>query len=371
MDKKKEKTTINKKKLFRILRIFIIAIIILVLFLGIKKIIEINNQKIVPINEMIGKTAKRKFIKIQDSNGDIFYLPKGFKISENESEQTVKNGLVIIDNTNNKETKGSEFVWIPVLNTDEVFNTNNKEYRTLDSNLLLENKETKEYINIQNSISKYGGFYISRYEAGISEKMQEKLSEANMLDKEGIITKDTTHDFANGKYKPVSKPNSTVWCNIKWGGTSKEKASDNLAGNDEANGVVQVARAMYDSHKTSVKSNLCYGYQWDAIMNFIDSNYYSNTSADDSKIMNSLGYGNYNEELNKTASNTNYSEKNIFDLSGNVWEWTMEGYSDNYRIVRGGSYCTNGEIYSMSSEKEFYPGDYYEEIGFRVALYID
>lgn len=49
----------------------------------------------------------------------------------------------------------------------------------------------------------------------------------------------------------------------------------------------------------------------------------------------------------------------------------MTGYEDLYRVTRGGSYSTRGDFFSIASEKEFYPSDYYKEIGFRVALWIN
>lgn len=369
--KVKAKTkSINIKKLGILIGIFVIVVILLNIFCVIRKDTETINEQAVYIDEIIGKTANKKVIKVQDTNGDIFYLPKGFKISDNISEQTVKDGLVIIDDTGDKETSESEFVWIPVNTNNDVFSIKESKYRTLDYTMLNENNTAEEYKNIQNSISAYGGFYISRYEAGISEKMEEKLTNSNLFEKQ-TITQDTTENFANGKYKPVSKSDSTVWNFIKWGGTFKEKASDELAGNDETNGAVKVARGMYNTSKTSVKSNLCYGFEWEAIMNFVDSNYYNNECKENSIIIDSSDYGNYSSKLSKTASDTRYSQKNIFDLAGNVWEWTMEGYSDLYRITRGGSYCMRGDYYSISSEKEFYPSDYYKETGFRVALWID
>lgn len=367
---KTTKKSINKKKLGIIIAICIIIIFLLTMFCVIKNNDETINEEAVHIDEILGKTANKKVIKIQDANGEVFYLPKGFKISDNISEQTVKEGLVIIDDTGDKETTGSEFVWIPVDINNDIFNIKELDYRTLDYTMLNENNSTEEYKDIQESIATYEGFYISKYEAGISEKMEEKLSKEKLFE-EQTIRQDTTEDFANGKYKPVSKADSTVWNFIKWGGTFKEKATDDLSGDDDANGVVKVARSMYNSSKTSVKSNLCYGFEWEAIMNFIDSNYYNNECKEDSLIIDSSNDGNYISELAETASNNEYSHKNIFDLAGNVWEWTMTGYSDLYRVTRGGSYCVRGNTYSISSEKEFYPNDYYKEIGFRVALWID
>jgi len=380
MSKKRavKKKTVKKKgkKNKKINPIYILAIISVLIIISIVTIIKIrqnvsnpSTQVAVTINEILGKTAKKKYIKVQDTNGDIFYLPKGFKISENEEEQTVKNGLVIIDNTGDKQTNGSEFVWIPVKDINQIYNS--ELYKSMDLNIIKENTDTEEYENIKESIVTYGGFYIARYEAGISQKMQEELVENNTLDNKNFITEDTTKSYANGKYKPVSKADAIVWNYIKWGGTFEETATDKLAGNDNANGAVKVARSMYDNSKTSVKSNLCYGYQWDAVMNFIDSNYYKNTCTEDSIIINSSDYGNYNNKLKRTSKDQKYCQNNIYDLAGNVGEWTMTGYLEDYRITRGGSYSTDGQIHSISSYREFYPSDYYKEIGFRVAIWIE
>ena len=44
----------------------------------------------------------------KDSNGDIAIIPSGFAVSQVEGEQTIEQGLVVIDSS------GNEFVWIPV-----------------------------------------------------------------------------------------------------------------------------------------------------------------------------------------------------------------------------------------------------------------
>lgn len=369
-----------KKKIGNIRRILGICIVIVSAILLISIItrnINSNIDKVVPIDEIIGKTANRKFIKIKDINGDIFYLPKGFKISDNTSEQTVDNGLVIIDNTGDKETDGSEFVWIPVDNSntqefEEKFTNNiGNTYKTIDFNLLKENTETEEYVRMKNSVYTYGGFFVARYEAGISDKMQEALMENNFIDKQ-FISKDTTEEFANGDYKPISKVDSLVWNYIQWGGDFESKATDGFSGNDKLNGVVKVARSMYEKNsKTSVKSSLCYGSQWEAIMNFIDENYYNNSCDENSIIINSNDTGNYYNELQKTGSDIKFFQKNISDLAGNAWELTMESYNELYRVARGGAYSSKGDAHTISSSKEVYPSDYSKEIGFRVVLWMD
>ena len=56
-----------------------------------------------------------------------------------------------------------------------------------------------------------------------------------------------------------------------------------------------------------------------------------------------IGKGNYDEEENTnpwrgnvtvTGASADYAVKNIYDLAGNVDEWTMESCQNNYRIMR-------------------------------------
>jgi len=364
--------------LLSIVVLIVIPVVLITMFLN--KENKEKHKEAISVNEFIGKTAEKKVVKLVDSDGAIFYLPKGFKISEEILEPKVANGIVIIDNTGDDQTNGSEFVWIPVENeTHELFKSkfvskNGYINGELDSNFdkyKTGSKDADEYKLIEESVFKYGGFYIARYEAGVSEKMMEKLSKSDCLE-EGKISKDTTKEFASGKFKPVSKNETMVWNYIKWGGTFDEKSLDGLAGNEKENGAVKVARSMYNKNsKTTVKSNLCYGMQWDAVMNFIDSNYFDEMCTPDSVIVNSQDAGNYSGELYLSGYyNENNNTKNIFDLAGNVFEWTMEGYEEKQRAIRGGGYSNTGIEYSMSSRKAFYPSDYYKDLGFRVALYI-
>jgi len=198
-----------------------------------------------------------------------------------------------------------------------------------------------------------------------------KMHHMDLCFENGVITEDTTEKFASGKYKPVSKRDATIWTNIKWGGSLDKKASDGLAGNDNENGAVKVSRAMYkNNNKTTVKSNLCYGNQWDAVMCFLDSNYRDGKCTSDSVILKTGPRSNYEVSLKKSGFYNEKNTKNIFDLAGNAFEWTMEGCNDKQRVIRGANYSTLDSRNSMSSRSEFYPSDYYNDLGFRVALYI-
>lgn len=119
-------------------------------------------------------------------------------------------------------------------------------------------------------------------------------------------------------------------------------------------GAVEVSRYFDTANNyKGVTSTLIYGVQWDAIMNFIDSNYITNTTIGSPKcepssaIRNSTAKGNYNEyenlndwkgKISNCGSSDLYRLKNIYDFAGNVNEWTMEAYLPIRRVYRGGDY---------------------------------
>ena len=138
------------------------------------------------------------------------------------------------------------------------------------------------------------------------------------------------------------------------------------------------------AYENSVTSTLIYGIQWDATMQFFDSRYIEEkipeSDIQNSYVSNSTGKGNYNENENKnewknkvakTGSSPEYRVKNIYDMAGNVREWTMEGCYTEKRIARGGDYGVQGGIVTPASNRNDFdvsvPLDY---IGFRIALYL-
>ena len=79
-------------------------------------------------------------------------------------------------------------------------------------------------------------------------------------------------------------------------------------------------------------------------MQFIDSGYKNEDGKLTSYVADSTGKGNYDEDENTnswrgrvtvTGSSENYAVKNIYDLAGNVAEWTKEAYSTYRRVIRG------------------------------------
>ncbi|MGN1326603.1 MAG: type II secretion system protein [Clostridia bacterium] len=268
---------------------------------------------------------------------------------------TKTSGLVISDNsadankyqgqtTVGKDLVGNQFVWIPV-ETYANFHLIEGYYdgtlvtwvtdgdvkeagASATAGTPLANNSTAgtaESIAMYKSVEDNKGFYIARYEAGISNVDED----GNPVDNYSLETK----VVATGAVKPLSKADLGVWNYIPWGGTYEDTASDGMQGDDTKDGAVKVARSMYTKSSTcGVTSTLCYGVQWDAIMNFIDSNYLTGECADDSFVKDSTDQGNYTGTLSTTGY---YAVKNIYDLAGNVEEWTMEAYDADCRVSRG------------------------------------
>jgi formylglycine-generating enzyme required for sulfatase activity len=94
------------------------------------------------------------------------------------------------------------------------------------------------------------------------------------------------------------------------------------------------------------------------------------------------------EDRRKTTAVDHFGIANAFglcDMHGNVWEWCLDHWHDNYenapndgsawltdkedarRVVRGGSWDYNPRYCRCASRDYNYPGDDYENFGFRVV----
>ena len=289
--------------------------------------------------------------RYEDKNGDIAYIPKGFRVSLAEGTNQIRNGLVITDEIDeNNISTGNEFVWIPVDNFDEFIRqgignselseadfittelTEEKYYEASGNGTDIDetsNGSKKEAEEIYKSVKQYKGFYIGRYETGI-ESDTPRTNTSN-INEEPVIKK--------GKY---------IYNYITWG--------KNII--DETGGAVEKARSMYKN------STICYGVQWDAILRWINKDTSLNYVLTDS-----TSKGNYNIEGNliKSGNNETYRIKNIYDLAGNVAELTMETYGIDKIVARGGKSGTSENITNREAVSADLKSGLY---GFRVTLYI-
>ncbi len=270
-------------------------------------------------------------------------IPKGFApINENGAiwgtTEGYKSGLVITDEVDESGNSiGNEFVWVPVDGIAVKFERIEWGTESLE---LTECSETVPQA-ITTSVNNNGGFYIARYEAGIATNMpQEEL------------TSNSSATYGSGAYKPVSKKEAIVWNRIQWGDANDDTAP--------GNGAVTVARSMYPNGSDSgygVVSTLIYGVQWDTALKFIGA-YDVREAGYDTYATNSTGMGNYSgisgaDDIPSTSTpaecgaREGFRQKNIYDMAGNVDEWTMEKHSTN-RVFRGGT-CSGSALTGPAS----------------------
>ena len=163
---------------------------------------------------------------------------------------------------------------------------------------------------MKTSVLEKNGFYVGRYEAGTTNSSRNINSG---------ITDEVL--IQQGQY---------VYNYVGW------NDSETNAMNDETGGAVELAKGFDTANGyESVTSTLIYGVQWDAIMNFIDPKYATENCDANSYVVDSSGKGWYEQSSpTLTGSNGNYAVKNIYDLGGNVVEWTMEAIEVGDYTVR-------------------------------------
>ena len=199
---------------------------------------------------------------------------------------------------------------------------------------------TEEMSSIElNSIKKYGGFYIGRYEVGIEGGTQD-LSGVDQ--DSSIAPSEEWTGWKNGK--AVVQKDKQVWDYI-----TRDMAK-------------KVAESMYNNNE-AVVSRLCSSYAWDTTLQFIETKntgYATNSEGD-----------NHSGSLNHTGIGST-ARNNIYDMGGNVWEWTTEVCSGQvYPCTgRGGSYN-----YTASGDPAGYRGadstyDAYDYVGTRSTLFV-
>ena len=326
-----------------------------------------------------------------DVSGEKVTIPAQCAVSQVEGENTLEDGLVIIDKN------GNEWVWIEVpksIYENEEYYTNgatnptsSEDYTNIEK--IMQNYATKyrgsytdewyseaqhgfvspeEYNSHKNamlkSVYENGGFYIGRYEVGIREDIN-RYYETDYY---------TEHPIEE---TPVIQQDKYVYNWVRC--SQAQELSESLAVGGKT-------------------SSLMFGIQWDLVLAYLEAN---GVSENDLKV-NSGSWGNYSNEAfditrgkystdygaNYTTVNGTYpkpasrvllttgatvrnSKMNIYDLAGNVWEWTLEKSTDTDDpcAIRGGSYYDSGSVCPASSRNGSSTSNSHYNVGIRPALY--
>ena len=191
----------------------------------------------------------------------------------------------------------------------------------MDGSFMKDYSETEDYTN---SVNENGGFYIGRYEA----------SENN-----GVT-----------EIKENKTPRNSI------------SQTDALA----------KAKGMYGSSEFT--SSLLTGSAWDRTLGWLEE---TGVVTSFEIVGDSKSWGNYSDDsfsgttdLINTGSMTQTEKNHIFDLAGNVWEWTTEAKSSDRRVYRGGYYGSAGSSRPCSNRIVYSPDTTRYSVGFRLALYL-
>lgn len=272
--------------------------------------------------EMVIRVVPVETANIYSNNYNNPPIPEGYK----HIYGTVSNGFVI-----ERCSDGSIFTWVPVGMLDDDGTLDGMYYiekfgrRNFMKDVFSSNEIGYSFICQVESVKKYGGFYISSCNISM-----------------------------NAEGKPQSVRGAVPWTNISF---------------EEAN---RVAAEMEDTE--SVKSHLIYGAEYDSTISwFIKSNArsFEEMTKDSTKLGNYWNAKDAPREITGTGSNEKWCTNNIFDLPGNVDEWTQERSGPTNRVVRGGSYISYGMNYPAAYRTSSKTSNQDVGTGFRVALYIE
>lgn len=300
-------------------------------------------------------TYETSYTIFKDVNGEQVPIPEGYIVSENSDENIVNKGLVISD------SRGNEYVWISctVDSSSNKLQYKRTEWgvekdgtdnsRAIKDELTLKDidvtysktdtdngineeisKEIVAQINAEKeSIKKYGGYYIGRYEVGKDNKTA------------------------------VIKAEQEPYVNIKW--SKAYELAKGIGGGEGAT------------------TYLCSSYSWDTAINFIQNTTGKNYATS------IIGFnGNWKSQEVKDSSgkvikpvntaqrlNTGLTTAlcNIYDMGGNVGEFTTElnpGTSETV-VLRGGYNNSGAPAGDRWDDGSGSAGSYF---GFRATLFL-
>lgn len=338
---------------------------------------NVNSQEVIYLGLQNWSPVYDKEGIYQDKNEDTAYIPKGFQVSQTPGENTINEGLVVKDSNEN------EWVWIEVpksiyttaqssedyTNIEKDMQTYVSDYRTnpyMDSWYAEEQhgfQTSEDYDNWKNSMLKSvyekGGFYVGRYEVGtqtfrtsVSDTLTTPVIQRNAYPYNYVIGKQAqeraTQLATNGK-------TSSLLFGIQWdlmlkyietkqGKTLAQIKEDSTTWGNYSNADFTITRGKYSMNNGTA---------------FLDV-----MTSDILKLSGS-------NVLVTTGSVQKNSTLNIYDIGGNLEEWTLEytGDSNSPCTLRGGDFISNGSNYSVfarysvKSSRSFYCD------GFRAALW--
>ena len=115
------------------------------------------------------------------------------------------------------------------------------------------------------------------------------------------------------------------------------------------------------SFKDNIKSSMIWGSQYDAMLNWL-------SDGENALKIKETNDENHNKSLSVAGSMISDKWKNIYDLEGNLREWTLECSLDDCRVTRGGNF--NSAHSPSYRNNTFVPYNTGADNGSRITLFI-
>ena len=311
------------------------------------------------ISTLVGKVVDKN-TKAEDAYGNKITIPKGFKVLANGTAKesasytysgdnipAVQDGIVIENGTD-----GNQFVWVPVgtiKNKNNTTNTITLGRYEFDSNTgALKSNTPVQVASVENCTQEvtintnYKELSVFRAGNSATDSTAQNATARNL--EEFIST-----TLANGGYYIARFEASGTASKIT------SKYNQTVLGNITQPNAAKAAREMYgeikENNKLVYASDLVNSYAWDTAIIFIQT---YGTGEDAS----SYASKNKSTSFSKTGIN-NDKYCNIWDMSGNAFEWTTEYSTGSSNsdftacVSRGGCYGTgNGRAYYCTSFRD-------------------
>ena len=336
-----------------------------------------------------------------------------------KKEGTIDTGLVI------KDANGNEYVWVVVPRTIAVYKTTGLGKTTFtDADYTNIENDLKEYTktyrgstsysdtyaadtanvgwfadetadnNLKKSMLKSvyenGGFYVGRYEAGIAENRTSK-SATNSDGKytiEGMptpvtkadaypytyVTRTQAQNLAS-KVNAGTKTTSSLMFGVQWDlvlafmskDTAKVTDTSKLTSNSTTIGNYRDSTFDLNRGKYAQYGEL--GNEWKNFDSALGSIVVSNETT--GKMKKTEQSSDSNSILITTGGTEQSNVMNIYDMAGNVWEWTLEktSYTGLPCAYRGGYFDNTGSSYPAAYRNNYSTVNSSTGVGFRVSLF--
>ena len=332
-----------------------------------------------------------------------------------KKEGTIDTGLVIQD------AKGNEYVWVVVPRTTAVYATTGLGKTTFtDADYINIETDLKNYTSIYRNGTNYsdiwyaddknegwlseteykalknkmlksvyenGGFYVGRYEAGIKEN---RTGEPG-TNSDGKYT-------IEGMPAPLSKADAYPYTWVTR--TQAQNLAQNVNSETKASSLMfgiqwDLVLAFMSKDKAKITSTEILTKDSTTIGNYMNSAFQLSQTGKYAICLNYVANSKWNTSTTVTANFVDASRKkivqslegngilvttgtseqnkvmNMYDIAGNVVEWTLENSSPTYApcVYRGGGYDNIGSSRSSSSYYDRYTDHTNDGIGFRVSLF--